>query len=147
MEKKLIDNFKSRFFEKMGYYPGVITRSMDERDKEALPTITLQELEEQFKPFLPRYNGSTTHLKARSRKKEIVELRHMFCYMARKLGYSLCTIGEYLAGRDHTTVMHSVTTFQNLFETDESFRNRYKMIYNFIQLDYDASVMECIDKA
>jgi hypothetical protein len=35
MEKKLIDNFKSRFFEKMGYYPGVITRSMDERDKEA----------------------------------------------------------------------------------------------------------------
>ncbi len=148
MEKKLIDNFKTKFFEKLGYYPEVITKhDINNAKKPAGPILSLDELEQQFKQFLPKNSAIITSLKSKRRKKEIVELRQMFCYMARKMGYSLTSVGKHLGNKHHTTIMHNIKTFHNLFETDQNYRYRYSVIHHQIKFNYDAPVMDSVDEA
>ena len=60
--------------------------------------------------------------------------------------YGLKQLGKYLGGRDHTTVMHGVNTFRNLYETDPLFRNKYYLIINQIKKDYESSTLDPIDQ-
>lgn len=49
------------------------------------------------------------HLVGKSRKKHIVEARHVLMYILRQeLGLTTNKIGELIGGRDHTTIMHGV---------------------------------------
>jgi chromosomal replication initiation ATPase DnaA len=74
----------------------------------------------------------------RSRKKEVVNARFMFCgIMKIYFGYSLQSIGDIIDGRDHTSVIHAITTFGNRFETEEWFRDTVKGIYEKIGINPD----------
>ena len=134
LEKKLIDQFKEEFFQKFEYYPVVLTKInlvMGEEDKS--PLMTLEQLESYFTPFLPIKHNKVVHLKNKIRIREITELRSIFCYLARNMRYSLKTIGEYLNGRDHTTVIHSVNSFKDLIETCGTFREKYYRVLDHIK--------------
>jgi chromosomal replication initiator protein len=53
------------------------------------------------------------------RDKEIALARHLFCYLARlHTNCSLLAIGEFLGGKDHTTVLNSVKVCNNMIDTD-----------------------------
>jgi chromosomal replication initiation ATPase DnaA len=104
LEKKLIDDFKAQFFKKMGYYPLVVTKINTDND-EYLPIISLQNLEEIFYPFLPVKLNSKVPLSSNRRYREVVELRNIFCAIARMMKYTTTYIGEYLGHRDHTTLL------------------------------------------
>jgi chromosomal replication initiation ATPase DnaA len=55
----------------------------------------------------------------KSRMKEIAMARHLFCYMARlHTNASLLAIGEFLGGRHHSTVIHSIRTANDMLDTD-----------------------------
>ena len=147
LEKKLIDKFKQEFFEKFEYYPVVLTKInlvTDEEDK--TPLMTLEQLESYFTPFLPTKHGKIIHLKHKIRIREITELRSIFCYLARNMKYSLKTIGNYLNGRDHTTVIHSVNAFKDLIETCGTFREKYYQVLDHIKkinnIEDGSSIME-----
>ncbi len=59
-------------------------------------------------------------LVGKSRKQEIVFARQVAMYLIRDLtSASLKTIGNFFGGRDHTTVMHSVNTIENLIGSGE----------------------------
>lgn len=61
-----------------------------------------------------------TLLVGKSRKQEIVFARQVAMYLIRDLtSASLKTIGNFFGGRDHTTVMHSVNTIENLLSSGE----------------------------
>lgn len=142
-ERKLIDSFLETFYKKMGYYPKVITKDSTEMTSH-LNILSLEILEEYFQPYLPTYYGKVTKISSRSRKKELVYLRHMFCFMARAIGFSLNTIGKFLNNRDHATIIHSIQTFIALSETDLVYKNKYLTIENKIKLDgyyYNTSTM------
>ncbi|MDD4820082.1 MAG: chromosomal replication initiator protein DnaA [Flavobacteriales bacterium] len=64
-------------------------------------------------------------LESSSRKGEIVRARQIAMYFAKTLTqkYSLQNIGSQIAGRDHSTVIHSCKTVSNLIETDKKFRS------------------------
>lgn len=54
----------------------------------------------------------------KSRKREVVITRQLIAFYCKNCtGMSLQSIGEILGGRDHTTVIHSVKTIQNLLDT------------------------------
>jgi chromosomal replication initiator protein len=151
LEKKLIDKFKEDFFNKFEYYPVVLTKInliTDESDRTAL--ISLDELESYFTPFLPIRYDKVVHLKQKLRIREITELRSIFCFLARNMSYSLKTIGEYLNGRDHTTVIHSVNTFKDLIETCPVFREKYHRVLDNIKqinnITDESPIMECLQK-
>jgi chromosomal replication initiator protein len=62
-------------------------------------------------------------LRASTRKREVVQARQISMYFAKKMTkYSLKAIGEYFGGRDHSTVIHSCQTVEDLMETDRRFR-------------------------
>ncbi len=64
-------------------------------------------------------NVSSKEIIGKSRKMEIVEARHMSIYLCRKImGTSLSNIGLYFGGRDHTTIMHSITQVSNKIKSD-----------------------------
>ena len=59
-------------------------------------------------------------LTGKSRKQEIVFARQIAMYLIRDLtSASLKSIGNFFGGRDHTTVMHSVNTIDNLIRSDD----------------------------
>ena len=140
LEKKLIDEFKEKFQEKVGYCPVILTRV--ETNEFSIPMMSLEQLAEYFDPFLPTLYDKKLTLLSKSRKREVVELRMMFCYLARSMRYTLNTVGMFLNGRDHTTVIHSVATFINLMETSEGFRKQFLDILTHIKENHEPSTLD-----
>lgn len=72
-------------------------------------------------------------LRSDSRKRELVVLRQAFCYVHKQksLFPSLKACGDFLGRRDHTTVIHSHQTFQDLLDTGNGTAlNIYKHLQN-----------------
>lgn len=132
-EKQLISKFLENFYKKMGYYPTVITKK--DLEKQLLNLLSLEQLEKYFDPYLPRMYGKTLKLSTKARYREIVELRQMFCFIARNMGFSLTAIGQFLGNRDHTTVIHNIKTFHNIVDTDDIYKEKYNRISTKIKED------------
>lgn len=134
---KLINEFKKNYYEKIGLTPIVTVvknvpyiKIIENPSKKP---IDLDILENIINSFLPTYkigNGIIVKsIKHKTRLRVVVELRHIFCYIAKSMGYNLISIGKYLNDRDHTTVINSITKFKNLFDTnDEGFMEKYEII-------------------
>jgi chromosomal replication initiation ATPase DnaA len=61
-------------------------------------------------------------MRGRYRGRTLVQARQMYCHFAKTLlGWSLADIGE-LINKDHTTVIHSLNVFSDLYQTDENFK-------------------------
>lgn len=79
-----------------------------------------------------------------SRKREVVEARQLsmtFIKMGfdvkaseEKKEYSLKLIGSFFGGRDHSTVIHSINTANDLKCTDKKFRDTYNLIKSKLNL-------------
>jgi chromosomal replication initiator protein len=81
------------------------------------------------------YNVQYNDLLSKTRKREIVQARQITMYFAKKFTRSsLKTIGEHFTGKDHTTVIHSCQTVENLMETDASYREKLLEIQQKVQL-------------
>lgn len=146
LEKRLIEEFKQKFEEKLGYTPIVLTKVSTDGIEE-LPIMSLEELAGYFTPFLPELYGKKLTLQCSSRKREVVELRNIFCALARMMRFTCVTVGQFLGGRDHTTVLHNVGTFNNLIETSESFREKYFLILTHIKENHESSALVEPDQA
>lgn len=144
VEHDLITDFVNRFYEKVGYHPTVITNHRITDD--GIITLTLPELEKYFEPYLPTILNKKVNLGVKDRSRSIVELRCIFFFIARSMRYNLKQLGKYLGGRDHTTVIHGITTFRNLYETEPAFRDKYYLIINQIKKDYEPSALEYPDQ-
>ena len=76
-------------------------------------------MEDVVKKVSEKSKISVDEIVGKSRKMEIVEARHISIYLCRNIiGASLSNIGLYFGGRDHTTVMHSLTTVDKKIQTD-----------------------------
>lgn len=65
------------------------------------------------------YHQSYDKVKSKSRKRELVWCRQVFCRFCRThTSMTKVQIGEFLGGRDHTTVIHSEQTAQDILDTD-----------------------------
>jgi len=140
VEHDLIIEFINKFHQKVGYYPTVITNHRITDD--GIITLTLPELEKYFEPYLPTFYNKKLTLAAKDRARSLVELRCIFFFIARSMRYNLKELGIYMGGRDHTTVIHGVNTFRDLYETDPLFRDKYYLIINQIKKDYEPSTLE-----
>jgi len=142
LEKKLIAEFKQKFMDKLGYEPVILTRTDTDED---IPLMSLEQLEGYFVRYLPRIGKSKIPLTSKSRKRQLVELRNMFCAMARSMNFTLKEIGVHLGGRDHSTAIHSIKTFHNLMDTNKAFRDKYYRILKNIKRQHEPTTMDSID--
>lgn len=147
MEKKLTQEFREKFYSKMGYYPMVTTRTYEGNETNgSMPLMSLMTLQQHFEPFLPDELGKKIHLASKSRLRSIVELRHVYCVVAREMGYGLKEIGKSLNNRDHTTVIHNIKSCKNLLETCEAFKKKYYRIVETIKHNHESSTMDYADQ-
>lgn len=82
-----------------------------------------------------QFGVTRQQLFSKSRRREMVEARHVTMYLMRKykLFGSLKMIGKYF-NRDHTTVLHALNNVQSLIDTDKVFKS--------IVLDIESTVFQ-----
>lgn len=119
-EKRAIEKFRRQFFDKFGHYPVVITSNTS-----VLPIIPLEELRDCIIPFAPG-------LCDKDRSRQSVDMRIIYCYLARNMDYKLQKIGSSI-NRDHSTVYRSVKIFDDLMESDENFRFKFHQVLESIK--------------
>ncbi|HTN45223.1 MAG TPA: chromosomal replication initiator protein DnaA [Flavipsychrobacter sp.] len=74
-------------------------------------------------------------LLAKTRKREVVQARQITMYLAKKFTKSsLKNIGEHFGGFDHTTVIHSCQTVENLMDTDSEYKEHLVELSQKVQL-------------
>lgn len=80
------------------------------------------------------YGVEVQALNTRSRKREVVLVRQISMYFAKKyLDMSTSKIGQYVGKRDHATVLHACKTISNLADTDKQFRSELNEIEQTLQ--------------
>ena len=93
--------------------------------------ITIEEI---IKKVTEYYAVEPSVLNTRSRKREVVLVRQVAMYLAKKyLDLSTSKIGQYIGKRDHATVLHACKTITNLAETDKQFRYELNQIEIMLQ--------------
>ncbi len=81
------------------------------------------------------FNISEDLVRAKTRKREVVQARQVAMYFSKQLTqHSLKTIGLHFGGRDHSTVIHSCQSVENQIETDPKFREMLDEIRHAIEL-------------
>lgn len=138
-QRELISEFMEKFREEIGYYPTVVINE-DIVNRDFPFKLPLNILEKQFDDFLPSLYGRTVTITCKRRIRPIMELRCFFSFIARTMGYNLTDIAKYMK-KDHTTIIHHIKTFNNLYETQENFRDKYIKILNKIKNLYELSAM------
>ena len=75
-------------------------------------------------------------LVSRCRERDIVDARKITCKVLKtKFNYSLKSIGDFIGGRDHTTVIHSITEFDSLYGNNEAFKAKADSILDKVGIE------------
>ena len=89
----------------------------------ATPTETVINIEQIQQTVCKQLDIPLSLLTGKTRKQEIVFARQVAMYLIRELTpTSLKNIGNHFGGRDHTTVMHAISTIETLRSRDEHTR-------------------------
>lgn len=90
--------------------------------------ITIEDIQKIVSEY---YHIPDDLLRAKTRKKEVALVRQIAMYVAKNLTkHSLKTIGLHFGGRDHSTVIHAVSTIESYAKEDQSI---YEDIQNITQ--------------
>ena len=93
--------------------------------------ITIDDIIKKVSDF---YGIEVSAINTRSRKREVVLVRQVAMFLAKKhLDMSTSKIGQYIGNRDHATVLHACKTITNLADTDKQFRLELSEIDNSLQ--------------
>lgn len=75
------------------------------------------------------FNVSVQEIKSQKRHKTIAKPRQIALYLMKKMTFSsLQTIGEFMGGRDHSTVIHGISKINHLIETDQELTKEINII-------------------
>jgi len=75
------------------------------------------------------FNVTKYQVASASRKRNFVLPRQIVCHFIKKYTLmKLKEIGLFIGGRDHSTIMHSITAIDNLIKTDKAFGREYQLI-------------------
>lgn len=141
LEEKLVSRFKSDFYDKIGYYPQVITLVDTNYN---LPMIGLKDLINIINGIMEvkygrmKHKGKLFRIDSRIRKREVTEYRYIYFKLGRVMGYSLSDIYNALCIDDinkfhHSTVLHGCETFNSLLETSTVFALNYQGVVDIIR--------------
>jgi chromosomal replication initiator protein len=94
---------------------------IEQKEKNILEKTYL--IDDILKVVCDYFNMSVDSLRAKTRKREIVQARQLAMYFSKNMTKSsLASIGFQIGKKDHATVLHSCKTVNNLIETDKKFR-------------------------
>ena len=96
--------------------------------------ITIDDISKTVCQYL---NIAENKIREKTRKKEIVLARQLAMYFSKELTKSsLKTIGLHFGGRDHSTVIHSCSSIEQMRKKDNSMKELIDSIRNKIELNF-----------
>ncbi|MCS6929931.1 MAG: chromosomal replication initiator protein DnaA [Saprospiraceae bacterium] len=96
--------------------------------------ITIEALQ---KLVADHFNLPVERLSQESRKRQFVVPRHVAIYLCKRLtNASLKAIGKAFGGRDHSTIIYSLRTVQDMLDTDASFRATMEEIEKKVKMTF-----------
>lgn len=88
-----------------------------------------------------------TDITKKKRSTTLVDMRRIYCYQVRdKLRWSLKEIGESMGGKDHTTVIHNLKTYADIYETEDDFKNMADRIADEIEFSSEEYLFNKFNK-
>lgn len=118
-----------KFFISPYSYPGMKFSQEDMKNLDKLPRIDLTK-EDILDVVSKECQVTIESILEKTRKQEVVQARHIFCAIARKyMKLSLKNIGQTIGGRDHTTIIHAIRTFEERIVIEEHYQNTVNKIY------------------
>lgn len=106
--------------------PELAAQALEDMVTLARPSLSPESILQAVADF---YNVDLDELRGSSRRQEIVRPRQVACYLLRQeAGASLPQIGQWLGGRDHTTVLHACERIAALMEEDSALRREVQAI-------------------
>ena len=95
--------------------PQMAKRVLKDMIQESQTTISIEQIQE----YVCDYFGiDTNKVREKTRKQEIVEARQIAMYLSKQFtDSSLKTIGLHFGGRDHSTVIHAISTIEERMQT------------------------------
>ncbi len=108
-------------------------QALEDMVTRARPSVTPESVLRAVADF---YNVEIEELRGSSRRQSIVRPRQVACYLLRQeTGASLPQIGQWLGGRDHTTVLHACERIVALLEEDSALRREVQAIRERLYLE------------
>ena len=87
--------------------------------KESVTQISIESIQDHVCEY---FDIDTNKVREKTRKQEIVEARQLAMYLSKKFTKSsLKTIGLHFGGRDHSTVIHAISTVENRLNTSPKY--------------------------
>jgi chromosomal replication initiator protein len=87
------------------------------------------QLENVLKAVSKHYEVSIHEIKSKKRQKDITFVRQVTLYLMKKLTISsLQTIGSFIGGRDHSTVIHAITKVEGMMKDEKELAQKLRMI-------------------
>lgn len=108
--RELVENFKRTYQKEIGLPIIVFACYNEEMTMEILSLNDLKEIADELVQIKKSILDKT-------RKKEVMIYKHIFCKVAKEMGYTFSYIGNYLK-IDHSTVIHSVNKINDLLDVE-----------------------------
>lgn len=110
-------------------YPGLKLNESEKSKIRSLPRTRLDK-DTVLKIISEECQISISDIIDKTRKREIVDARHIFCVIARKyMKFTLTSIGNIIGSRDHTTISYSIKKFEDRVECEDVYRDKVRRIY------------------
>ncbi len=94
------------------------------------------QLETVLKTVAKHYGTSIHDIKSKKRHHEVALVRQVVLYLMKKLTlHSLQTIGKYVGGRDHSTVIHAIGKVESRLKYEHAFSQKIKLIEQEITMN------------
>lgn len=109
----------------------VLVNNFSNKKRETLSPIDMDFI---FDAVCDYFNLDKEAVKGRSRVRKVLYARHIFAHLCVKgvKNLDLKTVGAFLGGRDHSTIINARQVVDDLLETDKAFRKDYNRIKSYI---------------
>jgi len=118
-------------------YPGLKIEMLDASKHPYLSNLKDRMSEDQIiKIVLERFGITHEMMVSKNRNREYVDVRLIISYILRKkCRATFVHIGHKIGNRDHTTAIHNVRKFEDVYETDVSFRKLANIVFDKVGLE------------
>ena len=113
-----------------GIKKGTLPKSFIKSKKSRIPPLEILKIVAEY------HYITADDIIRKNNKREVSDARHMYCAIMKiDFRYTYESIGDLLNGRDHSTVMHSVSTFRDRSKYEEGYKDQYEKILEKINFE------------
>jgi len=112
--------------------PQMAKRVLKDMIQESQTSISIEQIQDHVCDY---FGIDTNKVREKTRKQEIVEARQIAMYLSKQFtDSSLKTIGLHFGGRDHSTVIHAISTVEERMQTTAKQKRMVEELHKQIQV-------------